>query len=201
MEDPGDQRGGHPPLVRAGLAALLVPAVLGLTAVPGLVVEEPSWPLLVLTVVGFTFVFLAGEDGLAIGVLAAAAMWAPVVAAIWWTVGRRTAAGTARDPAGFSWAAWARRLARVAPLVLVAQTIGALVASAAIGPLLLAVALVLLLRRYLPGRSVPQHEFPEVDAYEQHKQCPQCGEFIAPRSSRCRWCDETLEPQWHESMP
>lgn len=199
MKDPtGQQRVVHPPLVRAGLAALAVPAVLGMLAVPGLLLEAPSWPLVVLTIVGFPLVLLAGEDALAVGVVATTAAWVPIVGTIWWTVGRRVASGTVRDPAGFTWASWARKFARVAPLVLLAQTLTALAAPVVIP----AVAIVLLLHRYSPTPSASRQQPAAADgAYGQHKQCPRCGEFIELGSTQCGWCDERLARKWHRSMP
>lgn len=186
MEEPRGRRVVHPPLMRTGLAALAVPAILGLLAVPGLLLEAPPWPLVVLMFVGFPLVLLAGEDGLAVGVMVTAAVWAPIVGVVWWTVGQHVASDMVKDPAGFTWAGWAGKFARVAPVVLVAQTmiallfVGVLMTTAtttptvvAVGAVLSAVAIVLLLRRDVSAPSVSGPS--ATGAYGRRKQCLGAG--------------------------
>lgn len=200
------------PVARAGLFALAIPAALGLLAIPALVVESPPLLLVALTFLGFPLVVLAGEDALAMGLLPAALLWAPIVIVIWWTAGRRAARATAREPVGFNWPRWRRNFAILALVVLIWQTLGAFALSAAvmtaatsttIGLPVLAVVIAGMLW-FLRSHRTPQRAPSRVGGLAdlaQRKQCPSCGEFIRTETVTCEWCAAELPDGWHHTMP
>lgn len=208
----GTRTAAASPVSLAGLLALVVPAVLGALAVPALVMESPPLLLVALTYVGFPFVVIAGEHGLATGLLSAAMLWAPIVAAIWWTAGRRAARATAQEPPGFTWARWRRNFAVLSVVVLLWQTPGAFllvgVVMAAMTSLFIGIPVLVVVlagvlwlswsgRRSRLTRGWPG-QLPDLD---QRKQCPRCGEFIRTEVDTCEWCDAELPAGWHHTMP